>query len=226
MIERWKNILLEMASATQAARRTEANVHLIAVSKTHPFSAIDELYKAGQRDFGENYVQELSEKAVLAINAGMKDIRWHFIGHLQTNKVKNLLPHVFSIHGVGSLKLATEISKRADRVIPIFIEVNLDGEESKSGVQISELRNLVEAVSELPNLKILGLMGIPDPNRPGGARAAFHQLWALAADLGPLTARELSMGMTADFNDAIAEGATYVRVGTAIFGSRSPREKL
>jgi pyridoxal phosphate enzyme (YggS family) len=145
---------------------------------------------------------------------------------LQTNKVKALLPFIYAIHGVGSLKLATEISKRADRLIPIFLEVNLDAEESKSGLQIAELRKVAEEVAKLPNLKILGLMAIPDPTRTDGPRDAFRHLAALERDLRPLTSGELSMGMTSDFRDAIAEGSTFIRVGTAIFGERSPREKL
>jgi len=218
ILDRYREICSKIKAAGPA--------RLIAVSKTQRFEKILTLYEAGQRDFGENYVQELLEKAALAREAGLSDIRWHFIGHLQTNKVKVLLPHVFAIHSVDSVKLATEISKRSEKPNSIFIEVNIDSEESKSGVQISELRKIAEEIHALPNLKILGLMCIPDPNRKEGSRAAFHRLATLEADLRPLTQGELSMGMTADFSEAIAEGSTMIRVGTAIFGERSPREKL
>lgn len=224
--DRWKKITVEIKSALRTAGRAENSAHLIAVSKTHSFEKIKILYEAGQRDFGENYVQELLEKAVLAAAAGLSEIRWHFIGHLQTNKVKVLLPNIYAIHSVDSMKLASEISKRAERVIPIFLEVNIDAEESKSGIQISELRKVTEEIATLPKLKLLGVMGIPDPLRAEGVRGAFHRLAALEADLRPLTQGELSMGMTTDFREALAEGATYIRVGTAIFGERSPREKL
>lgn len=226
VIARWKKILSAIELALQNSGRPKDAAKLIAVSKTHSFEEIRPLYEAGQRDFGENYVQELQLKAEAARIAGFSEIRWHFIGHLQTNKVKALLPHIYAIHGVDSLKLAIEISKRAERIIPIFLEVNIDAEESKSGIQISELRKVAEVVATLPHLKVLGLMGIPDPDRPDGARAAFAHLSALEKELRPLTHGELSMGMTSDFRDAIREGATWVRVGTAIFGERSPREKL
>jgi pyridoxal phosphate enzyme (YggS family) len=208
--------------------RIPSSVRLVAVSKTQPYEMIRELYRNGHRDFGENYVQELVEKSERAKREGLSEIRWHFVGHLQTNKVRILLPYVSMIHGVGSLRLAEEISKRAEisketRLFPapVLIEVNIDGQESKSGVRISELRALASAMRGLPGIDLQGLMGIPDPKRAGGAREAFRQLAALGADLG---LNELSMGMTNDFPDAIAEGATFVRVGTAIFGERSPRK--
>ncbi len=220
------------AAALQAGRAADA-AKLIAVSKTHPFEKIRELYQEGHRDFGENYVQEMIAKATQARAEGLTEIRWHFIGHLQSNKVKILLPWVFMIHGVSSLKLAEEISKRAEAAerpekgpVRVLIEVNVDDEESKSGVRISEIRKLAEAIGTFPNLELRGLMAIPDPKRVGGAREAFHRMAALEAALRPLTRGDLSMGMTSDFSDAIAEGATYLRIGTAIFGSRSPREKL
>lgn len=227
IVARYRAIRDRIAEAARAANRDPASVRLVAVSKTHPYAAIRALYDAGHRDFGENYVQELVEKAEAARAEGLADIRWHFIGHLQTNKAKLLVPHAAMIHGVGSLKLAEEIAKRAEAAkrskLPILIEVNVDGQESKSGVQIPELRNLAASVSRLAAVDLQGLMCIPDPNRPAGARDAFRRIAALGADLGM---RELSMGMTNDFPEAIAEGATLVRVGTAIFGERSPREKV
>lgn len=226
VLERWQKIQSEVGTALKSSGRLPGSARLIAVSKTHPFEAIRPLYEAGQRDFGENYVQELQEKAAAARAAGFSDIRWHFIGHLQTNKVKALLPHIYAIHGVNSMKLAAEISKRAERTTPVFLEVNIDAEESKSGIQISDLRKIAEKTATLPKLKILGLMCIPDPSRPEGSHAAFRRLSELEKSLRPLTNGELSMGMTSDFGDAIREGATWIRIGTAIFGKRSPREKL
>lgn len=230
LVARWRKVREEIDFAAKAVGRTPESVRLVAVSKVQSYDAIRALYEAGQRDFGENYVQELGEKAEAAKRDGLSGIRWHFIGHLQSNKVKTLLPYVSMIHGVGSLRLAEEISKRAEglfpaksRRIPVLVEVNVDGQESKSGVQISELRDLASGLARLPNLDFKGLMCIPDPARAAGARDAFRSLAALGADLG---LSELSMGMTSDFADAIAEGATLVRVGTAIFGERSPREKV
>jgi pyridoxal phosphate enzyme (YggS family) len=220
LLARYVRVRNAIDAAAKAAGRAPGDVGLVAVSKVHPYPKIHALYEAGQRDFGENYVQELVEKAEAAKRDGLDGIRWHFIGHLQTNKVKLLLPHVALIHGVGSLRLAEEIAKRATHdPVSALVEVNVDGEESKSGVQIPELRSLVERARALPNLDLRGLMCIPDPKRAKGARDAFHRLAALGADLG---LSELSMGMTADFPDAIAEGATLVRVGTAIFGERVP----
>ncbi len=224
LLERFANVRNALRAATLAAGRKETDVRLVAVGKVHPYEKIRALYQAGQRDFGENYVQELVEKAERATAEGLAEIRWHFIGHLQTNKVKSLLPYVAMIHGVSSLRLGEEIAKKAEKKrIPILIEVNIDDEESKSGVRISELRTLVSSLATLPALDLRGLMGIPNPTNATGPRDAFHRLAALAADHG---LSELSMGMTNDYADAIAEGATLVRIGTAIFGERSPREKL
>jgi PLP dependent protein len=224
LLSNYSKILAEVKTAAVLNNREPSSIQLVAVSKVHPYEKIKILYEKGQRDFGENYVQELLDKSALAKADGLGEIRWHFIGHLQTNKVKALLPHVFMIHGVGSFKLAQEISKRSNGLqISALVEVNLDSEESKSGVQISELRELVEASKSLPGIKIQGLMCIPNPERQGGPGEAFRQLGSLAAELG---LSELSMGMTADFPEAIAHGATLIRVGSAIFGERSPREKL
>lgn len=224
LLKRYQIISDEINAAAIAAGRDPDSVRLVAVSKTHSFESIKTLYKAGQRDFGENYVQELIEKSERAKNEGLDEIRWHFIGHLQTNKVKSLLSHASLIHGVGSLRLAEEIEKRAaGQKISVLIEVNLDQENTKSGAPISELPGLVHAILKLKHIELKGLMCIPDPNRPGGAPGAFQHLSTLAKSLG---LKELSMGMTSDFKDAITQGATWVRIGAAIFGERSPREKL
>ncbi len=227
LVQRYRDIRDEVAMTASSAGRDPMAVKLVAVSKTHSFEKIRELYLEGHRDFGENYSQELFAKAAQAKAEGLAEIRWHFIGHLQTNKIKTLVPWVTLFHGVNSVRVFEEIEKRAEgRKLSTLIEVNIDGEESKSGVRIAELRELAIAAASFPSVEVRGLMVIPDPTRAEGARPAFKKVAELASELGRLTRGELSMGMTSDFKDAIAEGATYVRIGTAIFGDRSPREKL
>lgn len=203
-------------------------VTLLAVSKTHPAEAIEALYRLGHRDFGENYVQELVAKAEDLKARGITDIRWHFIGHLQTNKAKALAPYLFAIHSIDSEKLARELAKRHEAAgsaqpIRAFIEVNIDEEESKSGVAPSEAPALAETLSKLPQLDLRGLMCIPS-SEGGQSGEAFRKLRELELRCRPWTKGELSMGMTQDFETAIREGSTHVRVGTAIFGSRPPKE--
>jgi pyridoxal phosphate enzyme (YggS family) len=215
--ERFEKIKAEIASALQVACRTDS-VTLIAVSKVQPVEAILELYKLGQRDFGENYVQELVEKAEYCHAFGIKDIRWHFIGHLQRNKVKQLVPFVSSIQSVDSLRLAEEISKRCkeqrETALPIFLSVNIDDEDSKSGLAAADTASTCKKVSSLEGLELQGLMCIPSP---GSSKDAFARLGALELKCRPYTHGKLSMGMSDDFSAAIAEGATHIRVGTSLF---------
>lgn len=199
--------------------RDPSEITLIAVTKMHPFETVEALYKLGQRDFGENYVQELLEKAALASAQGLNEIRWHFIGHLQSNKVKSLLPVVHAIHSVDSAKLAQEISKRADRKIPVFLEINVDEEASKSGAKPAEILPLFRAVRELPNLEVRGFMCIPEPGDNKKTRLSFRKLRELAAQMIGAKA-QCSMGMSDDFEIAIEEGTRFVRVGTALVGPR------
>lgn len=194
-------------------------VTLVAVSKTQPAGAIREAYAAGQRDFGENYAQEWREKADAL--SDLPELRWHFIGALQTNKVKYLAGRVHAIHTVDRVELAREISKRflaKGGAARVFLEVNTGGEASKAGCPPGEAPALAEAVRALPGVELVGLMAIPPP--AGDPRPHFRLLRALRDRLG---LRELSMGMSADFGIAIEEGSTLVRVGTAIFGER-PRK--
>lgn len=194
---------------------------LIAVSKKQPLEAIEALYRLGHRDFGENYAQELVEKAEALSTRGFQGIRWHFIGHLQTNKTKLILPYVWAIHSVDSERLAVELGKRVEITAPplaVFIEVNINGQGSKGGILPQELPALLQAVRAQSMLKLEGLMAIPDPDRPEPAQA-FRDLKALKEKYRVGTC--LSMGMTADYELALREGATHVRVGTAIFGARS-----
>jgi pyridoxal phosphate enzyme (YggS family) len=194
-------------------------VTLVAVSKTQPAEAIREAYAAGQRDFGENYAQEWREKADAL--ADLADLRWHFIGALQTNKVKYLAGRVHAIHTVDRSELAREISKRFQQkgcVARVFLEVNTGGEASKAGCRPDEVPALAEGVRSLPAVELVGLTAIPPPD--DDPRPHFRLLRGLRDGLG---LRELSMGMSADWPIAIEEGATVIRIGTAIFGER-PRK--
>jgi pyridoxal phosphate enzyme (YggS family) len=222
--ERYKEISARIASALHDSARRDSVV-FIAVSKVQSVDAIQTLYDLGQRDFGENYAQEMLEKAEHFLEQGIRGIRWHFIGHLQTNKVKQILPFVASIHSVDSLKLAQEISKRwvplsQGRDLPIFLAVNIDSEDSKEGVKTSEVRAISEEISQLPGLSLEGLMCIPKPVADGKPTEAFARLGQLEIACRPFTKGKLSMGMSDDFPEAIAEGATHIRVGTSLFGKR------
>lgn len=226
LIERYESIQKRLLQAWEAPmngapskNRSPTPPKLIAVSKLQPAEAIEELYWYGHRDFGENYVQELDQKARILMERGCTEIQWHFIGKLQSNKTKALLIHKPIIHAVDSLKLAQEISKRAEQEQQIFIAVNIDREASKAGFMPEETPALVESVAALPHLQIQGLMCIPSPE--GGLTGiAFQRLQELNQRCGSLTQGQLSMGMTQDFEAAIQEGSTHVRVGTAIFGER------
>src|SRR5258706_1441089 len=204
------------------------NCRLIAVSKTHTVERVQEAYDAGQRIFGENKVQELiAKQAVLP-----KDIEWHMIGHLQTNKAKQLVPVVSLIHAVDSYKLLEEINKQAkkiNRIMPCLLQVHIANEETKFGFDGDELIDLIQSgkVDELDSIKIVGLMGMAtftedkDQVRSEfkGLKKLFDQIAAMNLP-SPIEMKELAMGMSQDFQIAIEEGSTLVRIGTAIFGSR------
>ena len=194
-------------------------VTLVAVSKAQPSAAVREAYAAGQRHFGENYVQEWREKAEALADLG--DLAWHFVGSLQTNKVKYLVGRVALVHTVDRLDLAGEISRRSAQkgaATRVLVEVNVAGEAGKAGCAPVEVPALVEAVRALPGLELRGLMCIPPAE--GDPRLHFRTLRALRDRLG---LADLSMGMSGDYPAAIEEGATMVRVGTAIFGERPAR---
>lgn len=203
--------------ACDRAGRSVDDVALVAVSKVQPASAVREAYVAGQRLFGENYVQELADKA--AALGDLEDLRWHFIGHLQRNKVKSVVGVGAVIETVDSVRLAGEIDKRAHGVVGVLLQVNVAGEAQKSGCDPRELPALMSAVAAMPRLSLRGLMTIPPlGEEPEASRPYFARLRSLAEVHG---LSELSMGMSADLEVAIAEGATIVRVGSAIFGARS-----
>lgn len=197
------------------------NVTLVAVSKTKPIEDIQELYDLGQRDFGENYVQELTEKAEQL----PKDIRWHFIGHLQSNKVKYIAPFIHLIHGVDSLKLLQEINKQAqknNRVIDCLLQVYIAKEETKFGLDETELDVIFSQFGdlEMKNTGVIGLMGMASfTDNMETVRSEFRYLKTLFDKHSRLTT--LSMGMSSDYKTAIEEGSTLVRIGSLLFGSRN-----
>jgi pyridoxal phosphate enzyme (YggS family) len=214
-----------IAKACERAGRDKADVTLIAVSKTKPVSMLMEAYRHGCRQFGENKVQELSQK----YEEMPKDIQWHMIGHLQRNKVKYVVGKAALIHSVDSLKLAEEISREAVKKqleVSILIEVNIANEESKYGVALSDAEKLIRGAALLPNIHIQGLMAIaPYVEDPEENRHYFTLLKQLSVDIKQknidnVNMNVLSMGMTGDYLTAIEEGATHVRVGTGIFGER------
>jgi pyridoxal phosphate enzyme (YggS family) len=212
--------------ACAQAGRSVQNVTLLVVSKTHPASAVQAAFEAGERHFGENYVQEgLDKIAVLA--ALRPHIEWHLIGPLQSNKTRPVAENFDWVHSVDRLKTAERLAEQRPSHLPplnICLQVNISGEASKSGLLPTELAELALAVSKLPRLRLRGLMAIPEPAADFETQRQPHRaLAALMAELNQqhsLSLNTLSMGMSADLEAAIAEGATLVRVGTAIFGAR------
>lgn len=217
-----------MVAAAQRAGRDPAAITLVAVSKTKPFAAIEAAYAAGQRDFGENRLEELWEKVQLAQTAGLTDIRWHMIGTIQSRKTEQTVGPFALIHSVDRLKIAERISRdamAANCVLSILMEVNVSGEDSKHGFTAEELAQAAPVLLGLPGVRIQGLMTMaPLVQNPEETRLVFRALRALRDELaaaypgGAWT--QLSMGMTNDFEIAIEEGATIVRIGSAIFGER------
>ncbi|AZL71089.1 MULTISPECIES: YggS family pyridoxal phosphate-dependent enzyme [Pseudomonas] len=207
-------------SAARAAGRDPASVQLLAVSKTKPASAVREAFAAGLRDVGENYLQEALTK-----QQALSDLPliWHFIGPIQSNKTKAIAEHFDWVHSVDRLKIAQRLSEQRPGHLPplnICLQVNVSGEDSKSGCAPADLPALAQAVSALPGLRLRGLMAIPEPTEDRAQQeAAFATLRQLQAQLG-LGLDTLSMGMSHDLEAAIAQGATWVRIGTALFGAR------
>lgn len=213
----------QIAEAAQACGRAPEAVTLLAVSKTQSAATVREAYAAGQRDFGENYVQEALDKIAALPLPGLV---WHFIGPLQSNKTRDIASHFDWVHSLDRLKIASRLNEqRPAGMAPlnVCIQVNISEEDSKSGVALADVEALCEAMQSLPNLRLRGLMAIPAPaDDPAAQRAVYAPLAALRRQL---QARypgmdTLSIGMSADFAAAIAEGSTIVRVGTAIFGAR------
>ncbi len=207
-------------TATQAAHRPENSVQLLAVSKTKPAEALREAYAAGLRDFGENYLQEALGKQLELADL---PLIWHFIGPIQSNKTRAIAEHFDWVHSVDRLKIAQRLSEQRPAELPplnICIQVNVSGEASKSGCTPDDLPALAAAISTLPRLKLRGLMAIPEPTDDRTEQdAAFAAVQKLQASLD-LPLDTLSMGMSHDLESAIAQGATWVRIGTALFGAR------
>lgn len=205
-------------TAEEAARRPRHSVQLLAVSKARAAAEVRAAHACGLRHFGENYAREAIEKVRALADL---DITWHFIGAIQSNKTRDLARHFQWIHTVDRAKVAMRLNAAAERDLDVCIQVNIDAEPQKAGVDPTELPALVACVSDLPRLKLRGLMVIPEP---GHSRTSFRRTRQLFEALAPRAGEHwdtLSMGMSGDFADAIAEGATLVRIGTAIFGPRS-----
>ncbi len=226
VVENLAEVEKHICEACARSGRSRDEVTLIAVSKTKPVSMIEELLPGGTRDFGENKVQELVDKYEVL----PKDIHWHLIGHLQRNKVKYVVDKACLIHSVDSMRLAETISEEGVKkgvTVPVLIEVNVAGEESKFGVTLEETEGLVREIAKLPSIQIKGLMTIaPYVEDPEENRVHFSRLKQLSVDIknkniDNVSMDVLSMGMTGDYQVAIEEGATMVRVGTGIFGERN-----
>ena len=226
VVENLAEVEKHICEACARAGRSRDEVTLIAVSKTKPVSMIEELLPGGTRDFGENKVQELVDKYEVL----PKDIHWHLIGHLQRNKVKYVVDKACLIHSVDSMRLAETISEEGVKkgvTVPVLIEVNVAGEESKFGVTLEETEGLVREIAKLPSIQIKGLMTIATyVEDPEENRVHFSRLKQLSVDIknkniDNVSMDVLSMGMTGDYQVAIEEGATMVRVGTGIFGERN-----
>ena len=215
----------KIEEACARGNRNRADITLIAVSKTKPLEDLIEAYEAGCRDFGENKVQEILEKAPKM----PPDARFHMIGHLQRNKVKQVLPHVVMIHSVDSVRLAEQIqqeAKKLGKTINVLLEVNVAKEESKFGFYPEQVMDAVETISKFSHVRIQGLMTIaPFVEEPEENREVFQKLYQLSVDIKKKNIDNvnmcvLSMGMTGDYQVAIEEGASMIRVGTGIFGAR------
>ncbi|QLI82225.1 YggS family pyridoxal phosphate-dependent enzyme [Chitinibacter fontanus] len=231
LFEAWQGVQGRIDAACTACARNPAEISLLAVSKTFPASAVRELYMLGQRHFGENYAQELSQK--YAELADCTELHWHFIGPLQSNKTKQVAECADWVHAIDRSKIAERLNQQRPEHLPLLnvcLQVNVSGEESKSGVSPAQLFELAAAVTQLPRLKLRGLMCIPEATDDEVKLAKqFQLLKQCQAKLiqAGFTMDTLSMGMSADLELAIANGSTLVRVGSAIFGARhySQQEK-
>jgi len=229
----YSDVLSRIDKACTESGRSHSAPVLIAVSKTQPAERLAELAQLGQRDFGESYVQEALPKreALAALGWANRGLIWHFIGPIQSNKTRPIAEHFDWVHSVDRLKIAERLSAQRPAGLPplnVCLEVNISGETSKGGVLPAELPALAQAVARLPHLRLRGLMAIPAPSAdPATQRAAFRHLRQLLKQLRTLDPDldTLSMGMSDDLEAAIAEGATHLRIGTALFGARTYTER-
>lgn len=223
-IQRLQRLQAEIAAAAHRAHRAPDAIQLIAISKHQSIDAVRALHAWGQRAFGENYAQELAAKAAVTHDLSLE---WHFVGHLQRNKVKLVLPHLAWLHSLDSVALADTIEQRATRPIACLIQINLAGETTKAGISATELPALLRSLRDYRMVRVHGLMTMPPlADAPEANRIHFRALATLLAECNraghysrPLT--ELSMGMSDDFAVAIEAGATMIRIGTALFGKRA-----
>ena len=221
--QRYEDVGGRISAAAASSGRRYSDITLVAVAKTFPAAAVNEVLEAGATDVGENRVQELTAKAELV----SAPVTWHFVGHLQTNKVRDVVGLVALVHSVDRSSVAAEIAKRARAAgirQRVLVEVNIASEETKHGLTPSHLRPFVEEMAKLEGIEVCGLMAIPPLSEsPEGSRPHFDALRVLRDEIAETvpTVRELSMGMSRDLEVAVEEGATIVRVGEAIFGSRS-----
>ncbi len=214
------NVRERIHRAAVSAQKDPDSVTLLAISKTHPASAVRDAWTCGIRDIGENYLQEALDKM-----ATLDDLplTWHFVGPIQSNKTKAIAEHFDWVHSVDRLKIARRLSEQRPAHLPplnICLQVNISREESKSGVSVEDLPELAEAVAQLPGLRLRGLMAIPAPAEDPESRRAPLRALREAMQALPLTLDTLSMGMSDDLIEAVQEGATMVRIGTALFGAR------
>lgn len=220
--QRFDQVTRAMLAACQQAERSPDAVQLLAVSKTRSADEVAALAALGQRHFGENYLQEGLSKCQQLADL---DLVWHFIGPIQSNKTRDIAGHFDWVHSVDRLKIAQRLSDQRPAHLPplqVCLQVNIDGEDSKSGVALADVTALASAVAALPHLQLRGLMAIPSANSSDRNRAAFRTLAMTLSSMRNTIASldTLSMGMSDDFDVAIAEGATFIRIGTALFGPR------
>lgn len=226
LYENYEKVVENVKNACARSGRNFDDVTIIAVSKTKPLSDVEELLAHGVTEFGENKVQEMVDK----YEHVSKPVHWHLIGHLQTNKVKYIVDKACMIHSVDSVHLAKEIEKEAAKknlVVKVLLEVNIAHEESKFGINETEVYDLIDAIKDMPHIHVMGLMTIaPFAENPEDNRIYFRKMYQLSLDIKSkcidnIDMNVLSMGMTNDYEIAVEEGATMIRVGTAIFGARN-----
>jgi len=218
---RLKQICAQISQSEAACNREPGSVLLLAVSKTKSAADIAAAYQAGQRHFGENYLQEALGKQ---LQLGAFNITWHFIGPIQSNKTRQIARHFAWVHSVDSLKIATRLSQQRPAYLPplnVCLQVNISGEQSKSGISLDELPQIVKQVKELPYIRLRGVMAIPAPEEDfERQRLPYKTLYQAVKQLDQSDLDTFSFGMTGDLTAAIMEGATIVRIGTALFGAR------
>jgi len=219
--QRFANVSKQLRQAEIDSQRPLGSVQLLAVSKTKPAADIAAAYRIGQRHFGENYLQEALKKQ---LELAAFNISWHFIGPLQSNKTKAIAQHFAWVHSVDRLKVAERLSEQRPDYLPplnICLQINISDEASKSGIELADLPELIEQVSKLPNLRLRGVMAIPEPQQDYQAQCLpYRQLYQAVRQLDRNDLDTFSFGMSGDLQAAVAEGSTLVRIGTALFGER------